>query len=122
MARVRRPLGMLVLLLAALAVDAAVAAPRRLNEEIRAAVCCVRDCGQLRGVACAPSCCAPQGEPRTATISTAARHDASPATLLAVEPPRGVDTPAPTAGVGAPVASRGGDPPPVFLLTRTLRL
>jgi hypothetical protein len=118
----QRRLAILITLLVAFVLDAAWATPVRAAKEAKSIACCARSCAKLRAVTCESACCAATRSPQSPAVSAAGTNDrAHPATVG--EPAISV-----LASARGPARSSltlgpaGNDPPPVFLLTRTLRL
>jgi hypothetical protein len=119
----RRRTAILIALVAAIALHAAWAAPVRAVNAVVAAACCAAHCARLAGAVCDHGCCPVTGSPDSPVI----QRDGTPQHRTAVAPV--AETVVPPV---VPPLSRDhaiawsepatGDPPPLFLLTRTLRI
>ena len=118
---VHRRLWVLLFLLSSIVVDSGLAAPARMGEQLRTASCCVRNCRHATAVACAANCCRPSGD-RDAAVSSEAKSRFAPPIPAGDVAPRGFTVPQPAQYTGVETSPSGDGMPPVFLLTRTLRL
>jgi hypothetical protein len=117
----RRQLAILIALLVTLGLDAAWATPLRAAKQARSAVCCARNCGNLRTVACDSGCCPTARSPDSPALSAPGKQDRTGPVVVGEQ----VAVLAAVCGSDrdvVPLRPDGNDPPSIFLLTRTLRL
>jgi hypothetical protein len=118
----RRQLAILIVLLVTVGLDAAWATPLRAAKEARSAACCARSCVHLRAVTCDSGCCPTRRSPDSPALSAAGKHDSTGSATVGEPAISALATVwVPDRNV-VPLAPAGNDPPPIFLLTRTLRL
>jgi hypothetical protein len=119
----RRQVEILIALVASIWVDAAWAGPLRTVKAVAASVCCVGHCARLAGAVCDDGCCPATRRSDSPVVQRDEKQQHHTAgmwvagtTTSPVAVPR---SPSPTL---APSERAGSDPPPLFLLTRTLRI
>ena len=118
----RRQMAILVALVVSVCFDAAWARPLRRAEELRAAVCCATRCAHLRSAVCDSGCCPTAKSPDGSVLSPAGKHQPLIPSLVAQDVPSVLGAAVDSTGHVIAFAPAGDDPPPIFLLTRTLRL
>jgi hypothetical protein len=119
----RRQVAILIALVASIWVDAAWAGPVRTLKALAASACCVAHCARLAGAVCDNGCCPATRRSDSPVVQRDEKQQHHTAAMLVTEATASpVAVPRSPTRPLAPSERAGSDPPPIFLLTRTLRI